>query len=251
MRRLLLALLCLLLAFYVGWPLWSALQLRNALKAEDAETVARKIDFPSVRASMRPAVEQKASQTFDAYAKQIGPGGALILSQLRPQVLPKLVESALDALVTPQNVIRIANDQGPVNERIERILREQLGRIPGVGRAEAGAGGGSGGGNLPGGFSLPGGMGQIAGQLGLGSGSAGVQAGPASGAPAGQSPQAAAKGAGREFGLGNIKRFAFSGPLGFEVAVAKDRAAQNADLVARMGFSGFDWKLVGLVPNIR
>jgi hypothetical protein len=234
-RRILLAILCLLLAFYVGWPIWSALQLRSALKSEDVATVSRKIDFPSVRASMRPAVEDRAGQAFDTYARQLGPSGALIGSQLKPQLLPKLVESALDALVTPQNVIRIANDQGTFKERIERVLREQIGKIGSVPVAGRGAGGATSGGTLPAGV----------GQLGI----PGLQSPPPSGPSTPPSPPSATQPR-REFGLSNVKSFAFSGPLAFEVGLAKDATASSPDVVARMGFSGMDWRLVGLIPKL-
>jgi hypothetical protein len=235
MRRIFLVVLCLLLAFYVGWPIWSALQLRSALKSEDAATVARKIDFPSVRASMRPAIEERAGHVFDTYARQLGPGGALIVSQLKPQLLPKLVENALDTLVTPQNVIRIANDQGTFKERIERVLREQLGKVGNLPVSSRGDGGA-----IPG-VRLPAGVGQL--------GLPGLQSPVTSSAPAAPSTPTATQPR-REFGISNIKSFAFSGPLSFEVGLAKEAAATSPDIVARMGFSGLDWRLNGLVPKL-
>jgi len=241
MRRILLVVICLLLAFYVGWPLWSALQLRTALKAEDAAGVEKRIDFPSVRASMRPAITQKVGESFDALTNQAGPSGALIATQLKPQVLPKVVDTTLDSLVTAQNVIRLANDAGPMKERIERIVRDQLGKLPGL---PAGAGG-----TIPGGMALPGGLpgglGQIAGQLGLG----GKPASPVQTVPT-TAPTAPATGAGTEYGLSNIKRFAFTGPFGFEIGLAKDASATQPDVTAQMGFTGADWKLTGLVPRL-
>lgn len=244
MRRILLIVLCLLLAFYVGWPLWSAMQLRSALRAEDAAGVERRIDFPSVRASMKPSVAQKVGETFDAYTKQIGPSGALIATQIKPQVLPKMVDTTLDTLINAQNVIRLANDAGPMKERIERIIRDQLGKLPGLPDASGAI---SGGGGLPGGLPLPGGLGQIAGQLGLGGARPATQAPAQAPAPAAPTSSAGAK---TEFGISNIKSFAFTGPFGFEVGLAKDASATQPDVTAQMGFSGFDWKLTGLVPRL-
>jgi Protein of unknown function (DUF2939) len=240
MRRALLALLCLLLAFYVGWPLWSVLQLRNALKAEDEATVARKIDFPSVRESMRPAVTQKAAETFDATLKQLGGAAGLFGPQLKAQILPKLVDSALDNLISPPNVIRIANDAGPMKERVERVLREQMGKLPGVP--------GGGGSAATGGTPIPGGLGQIAGQLGLDTGKMLGKAQPPQ--PAASPVRTVEAGSAREFGFANIKRFAFTSPLGFEVGLAKDAASTTADITAQMGFSGLDWRLTGLIPRL-
>ena len=49
----------------------------------------------------------------------------------------------------------------------------------------------------------------------------------------------------------NVKRFAFTGPLAFEVGLAREKAATVPDITAQLGFKDFDWKLVGLVPKAR
>ena len=54
----------------------------------------------------------------------------------------------------------------------------------------------------------------------------------------------------RSYGLANLKRFAFAGPLGFDVGVAKDPTASEPDLTAGMNFTGLDWKLTRIVPRI-
>lgn len=55
---------------------------------------------------------------------------------------------------------------------------------------------------------------------------------------------------GKKYSLANIKRLAFSGPLSFQLGVAKDPAAPQEDFAAEMAFTGGDWKLVGLVPRL-
>jgi hypothetical protein len=242
MKRLILIVLCLLLAFYLGWPLWSAVQLREALKAEDAALVQSKIDFPSVRASMRPAVTLKVGEALDRVIQQAGPGTALVAAQLKGQVLPQIVETTLDTLVTPQNVIRLANDAGPMKERIERIIREHMGKVQGL---PGGALGQAGAAPLPipGGLPLPGGLGQLAGKQGIG---AVAQPKPA----AQPTPSAGGSGGKQQLSLANVKHVAMTGPLGFEIGLAKDATAKEPDVTAQIGFAGFDWKLVGLVPRL-
>ncbi len=63
----------------------------------------------------------------------------------------------------------------------------------------------------------------------------------AGGTPAGAEPQG--------FGLANIKKFGFLGPLGFEIGVAKDKNATESDVIAEMRFIGGDWRVTGVRPG--
>ena len=65
------------LGFYVAWPGWSAWQIANAIKAKDAPALDRKIDFPSVRASLKPSAEKEIGEVaktiaeLDAYERDV------------------------------------------------------------------------------------------------------------------------------------------------------------------------------------
>jgi hypothetical protein len=50
-------------------------------------------------------------------------------------------------------------------------------------------------------------------------------------------------------GLANIKRFRLDGPLAFALGFARDAAATEPDVTAKIGFTGGDWKLIGLEPK--
>ena len=52
------------------------------------------------------------------------------------------------------------------------------------------------------------------------------------------------------YGLGNIKRFGFLGPLAFEVGVAKDASAAGPDVTVEMRFVNGDWRVVGVKPRV-
>jgi hypothetical protein len=243
MRRLLFVVLFLLLGFYVVWPAVTAWRINGALKLRDAEALERRIDFPSVRESMRPAVAAKVAEMIETYQRQAGPAGALIAETLKGEVSGRLVNASLATLVTPDNLIRLASEAGPMKERVERIIREQLGRIPGIQGADGagGAGGATGGGGgLVGGI-----LGRIPGLPGAGGGGGN----PPAVEPA-RKPAAEPMPPGRTFGISNVKRFAFTGPLGFEVGVAKEPSSREADLVAEMGFRGGDWRMIGLRPRL-
>lgn len=246
MKRLLLLLIVLLLGFYVAWPGWSAYQVKAAMDAKDAATLERKIDFPSVRVSLRPAFTQKASELYDRQLQQTGKTGALIGGQLKQDVLPKIVDALLVTLVTPENLIRVAHDGDRLKDSVERLMSEGIGRTGGLPGIGAPAGGQTSGG----GVQLPGGLGKLsefAGKMGVDPGKAfgGSKQAPPAAPKAAQAPAAAAS-----YGLDNVKRFSMLGPLGFEIGVAKDKAASEPDVTAEMRFTGSDWKVTAVKPRL-
>lgn len=242
MKRLLLLVVVLLLGFYVAWPGWSAYQIDSAIKAKDTATLEHKIDFPSVRTSLRPAFTQKVSEIYDLQLKQAGGTGAMIGGQLKKDLIPGMVELLLNTIITPENVIRIVHEGRQAKDSIDRWLSEEMarsGKLPGLI-----PGGGAG---QTGGFQVPGGLGNIgelAGKFGFGQGG-----GPGE-APA-PTPQPAPKAAPvstppPSYGIENIKTFNILGPLAFEIGVAKDKAATEPDVTAEMRFTGTDWKVTGV-----
>lgn len=272
MKRIIALLIVLLLAFYVAWPGWTAWQISSAIKARDAATLERKIDFPGVRLSLRPAAEQKIGEIYDRFQQQASPGAAVIIGGIKKDVIPKIAETALTGLVTPDNLIRVANDGRSLKDSAEQILREQVQKIglPGLGGANpAGAAGGANPAGAAGGRpNLPGGLGQVIGQIGgrlgldtkqlpgLGGGPGDVGAAgarqpepPAQPAPS-TGPEAAgsANAQQEKFSLANIKRFSFLGPLGFEIGIAKDKTTNEPDVIAEMRFVGGDWRVTGVRP---
>ncbi|HXF52964.1 MAG TPA: DUF2939 domain-containing protein [Hyphomicrobiaceae bacterium] len=245
MKRLLVFAVLLLFGFYVVWPGWSAYSIDSAIKTKDAETLAHKIDFASVRDSLRPAVTQKVADFYDQQIKQTGPTGALVGGQLKQAVLPGVVDALLAGLVTPENLIRVAHEGGQLKESVERLLGEELrraGRMPGLGTGGAAATG-----QPVGGPQLPGGLGDlsgIAGKIGIGQpvGTAAQQP-PAS--KAAQPPAAPPS-----YGLDNVKHFAILGPMAFEIGVAKDKTATEPDVTAELRFTGMDWKVTAVRPRL-
>ncbi len=264
MKRLIALLVVFLLGFYVAWPGWNGYQIASALKAKDSATLERKIAFADVRGTLKPIAVDKVGEIYDRQLKgQVGPAGAAIVNQIKADVVPKIVDTALAQLVTAPNLIRVVTDGGTLKENAERILDEQVRKIglPGIGGISmpgaTGAGGGSAaGGNvqLPGGIKLPGGLGgfgDIAGKMNI-PGVPGLGGGAPGPAPVATSSPASAASAAppASFGLGNIKRFGFLGPLAFELGVAKDAAASQPDVTLEMRFLGGDWRIVGVKPRI-
>ncbi len=229
-------LVVLILGFYVVWPIWSAWKIAIALQNQDPASLGAKIDFDSVRDSIRPVVTTKVSDGFDRYQSQLGPAGA-ILGQFKKDSVPKIVEASLKTMLTPEMMIRIASEAGPVKDTVERIMREQIGRgLPSSGGASLGGAAGAGSTAVLGGL------------LGRTLGSA--NSAPAAAAEQASAPASTAPAPKRSFSVANIKSFGFAGPFSFHVGVAKDPAAPDADITAQMSFTGGDWKLTGLVPRL-
>lgn len=259
MKKFLLLIVVLGLGFYVAWPAWSGYQIKTALDAGDADTLREKIDFVSVRESLRPAATHHAGQMLNDALRQNGSPVATVLDDdARATLLPKVVDSTLNQVVTPQNLIRIARHGGTVKDAVAKIVKEQmrgslggLSALSNLGKVRIGDEDGGAGTELDIGGLVGGIVGAATGnQSGLGDLFGGSNANQAE--PARQpepEPVAKTKSKKRKFSFDNIKTFGFAGPLGLQVGVAQDPKAKRADLTAEMGFRDFDWKLVALRPK--
>lgn len=230
MRRFLLLVLLSLLGFYVGWPAFSAYQIRQGLAEGDRERLANKIDFDRVRASLRPAVEREAETAFSSAIEKVGPTLGQVASRLKDKAMPAVVDRVLAILVTPEGMVRIVRDGGNLARSIKRMVNEQT--------------------NTPGG--LGGAVSDILGRGDL----LGRKPDEAVAVPSEVIDKDAADrdrawAARPRYGIANIKRLGFDGPLGIHIGVARDVAATEPDLTAHLAFTGFDWKVVGLTPRNR
>lgn len=248
MKRIVTLLLLVGLAFYGAWPAYTGYQIRHALETKDAGLLSAKVDFPSVRESMRPAVTAKVEATLSELGKKAGPGGAALADKLKSQLGPKIVEAALNAIVKPETLIRVHADGRKIKDSIGRVVAEQAsGGFGGLAGLGAGSGAepsdGSGGGLLD--------------KIGKAVEGFGIDPNKATGGLLGKKDEAAAPAAAepnndkpqRKYGLANIKSAGFNGPLGISLGVAKDAAATEPDVTAEMSFTGTDWKLTGLIPQ--
>ena len=175
-----------------------------------------------------------------------GAGGAVLAGDIKTQLLPKFIDGALVALVTPETIIRIYREGGAAKDAIGRIVAEQMGKSGGTGAV---LGGGGPGGGLGGVAGAAGGLDKLGGLFGGSRKSPVRDVTDEPARPADASAAAKAPAQPPTYGLANIKSFSFEGPFRMRAGVAKDPAATVADLTAEMSFTGADWKLTGLVPR--
>lgn len=200
----------LLLAFYVLWPSWSVYQIYSAVRTKDPETLARKIDFPAVRVSLRNAAVQKIAELYDRPQSQL-PSNPVLVARIKQEAASRIADASLERLVTADNLIRITSEGGQLRESVERILRDH---ITGVGDSARKADPGTSGGPVV--RTL---------------------------APEEERPAPS-------YGLHNVKSFGMLSPLRFEIGVAKHATATEADLTAELSFTGTDWKLTAVKPRL-
>jgi hypothetical protein len=200
-------------AFYVAWPAWSGYQVYSAIKAKDAATLARKIDFPNVRVSLRSAAKEKISELY--VAPQVGPSSPILVERLRQEAVARIVEGSLGVLVTPDNLIRVTSESGPLKDSVERMLRDQIFR-----------------------------GGKVTDKTSAGS------VGASKGDPVVRTVSSEEPGPVPSYGLRNVKRFRMVGPFRFAIGVAKDASALEPDVTVEMSFTGLDWKVTSVKPRL-
>lgn len=250
MTRLLAFVILGLVAFYAGWPAWSGYQIVAALDAGDTTALGRKIEFDRVRSSLRPAVTSEIERTLITAAQASGQPPATI-EKLKVDVMPKLVDVALNGLVTPEAVVRIYRERTDFKTAVARIVAERMASPEGLVLLSSIAGSIA---------TDKAAMGNVLGQLGKLAEKSGVDPGKILGGlfggakPAGDATStgggAATTGAsGGGFGIDNVKSFSLAGPTGYAIGIAKNKLATKPEAVIEVGFTDGDWKLVGLVPQ--
>ncbi len=279
MKKFIFLIVVLVLGFYVGWPAFSGYQINQALQGDDAGALEDKIDFASVRQSLRMPILAKVDQRMTSTMKSLGPAAAMLGGSIPKEKIATIVDGALGDVVNAARVIEIYGKGGDFAGAMQDAVMKQIDKLGGVGAlfasndsAGANAGGGDAGGGglggalggILGGKKLPKGLG------GLGAALGGKQSGGLVGQLAGKaglSPDklrkmlfparkmSASSGSdgsdgGSSFGISNIKKFGFAGPLGLQLGVAKDSSADAPDVTAQMEFIDFDWKVTRLIPNL-
>ena len=98
--KLLLATLLLGIA-YIAWPMFTALQIREAIVAGDTATLERKVEWASVRASLKQSLSAETKARLEKDPNAPAPS---LWQRIKGSLAPSLAESAVDRYVTPENL---------------------------------------------------------------------------------------------------------------------------------------------------
>jgi hypothetical protein len=90
-----------LVGAYVAWPLYTALQLREAMIAGDVATLTRKVEWDAVRASLKASLSPETIARLEADPNS---PPASLWQRVKSAVAPSLAGNVIDRYVTPQNL---------------------------------------------------------------------------------------------------------------------------------------------------
>jgi hypothetical protein len=109
MRKLLLAVLLvpLLVSGFALWPLVSAFQIKQAVKAGDVATLERKVDWVPVRQSLKASIAVLPAATASAGAEAEPRTGFSLWRLVKAAATPMLADSFIDKYVTPEGISQI------------------------------------------------------------------------------------------------------------------------------------------------
>lgn len=86
---------------YVAWPIHTALQIRDAIRDSDTSTLARKIEWDSLRASIKASVSPEALAQMETETDAPKPS---MWQRIKATVAPTISGTVIDRYVTPENL---------------------------------------------------------------------------------------------------------------------------------------------------
>lgn len=95
------AAVCVSAIAYMAWPFYSALQIRDAMIAGDTSTLTRKIQWESVRATLKASLSAEALARLEKAPDAPKPS---LWQRVKATVAPRMAESVIDRYVTPEQL---------------------------------------------------------------------------------------------------------------------------------------------------
>jgi hypothetical protein len=86
---------------YAAWPVQAALEIREALIAGDTATLKRKIEWDTVRTSLKSSISPETIARLAADTESPKPS---LWQRVKAVVAPKLADTVIDRYVTPENL---------------------------------------------------------------------------------------------------------------------------------------------------
>jgi len=111
MKRLIALLIVLMLAF-VAYPYLSLYFVYNSIEKGDETALETQADWDAVRAGFKEDLSAAAAREAERNAKKLGPLGEVLTNALAPAV----VDSLVDAYVTPRGLIKLVRSGGDLNQ---------------------------------------------------------------------------------------------------------------------------------------
>ena len=90
-----------LLVGYWIWPLHAALQIREAMIAGDTATLARRVEWNSVRTSLKASLSPESVARLEADPNAPQPS---LWQRIKSTVAPRMANTVIDRYVTPENL---------------------------------------------------------------------------------------------------------------------------------------------------
>jgi Protein of unknown function (DUF2939) len=100
----------------LSWPLWSAWQLHRAMKTRDIASLETRVDWPTLRANMKPRI----TQAIEDNAADSGS----ISGALKRAISGVVADKGVDLLVTPQTLGRILAGREFVANKLKKDPKE-------------------------------------------------------------------------------------------------------------------------------
>lgn len=97
---------------YLAWPMYAALQLREAVKTRNIAALETRVDWPQLRANMKPRVLQAVRENAEVSRGLTG--------ILKRAVGEKVADKGIDWIVTPKNLSRILAGREFYARRIQK-----------------------------------------------------------------------------------------------------------------------------------
>ncbi len=271
MFRLILLVLFVAFGFYVVWPSVNGYRIYQALETNEPALLASKIDFPSVRQSMRQPVLNQVNRRIGALMKELGPAAGLAGDQIPSDNIERIIDGALERVVTPDKIAEVYSQGGDINAAIKDAVLAEIDGMGGLAsvlkldqllarKTKDHQGADNQDASSIGGFKIPDGVagmlkdkdvsavvGGLAAKYGL---DARRLAGKLFPSRQGSLAETSSGKAPSSYGLGNIKSFGFNGPLAMQVGAARSPKGEVADITAEVAFKNYDWRVIRVIPNL-
>jgi hypothetical protein len=102
---------------FAAWPFWSGWQLRQAMRARDVASLQARVDWPTLRANLKP----KLAAAVDATANESGG----VTGYLKRVIGAAVADKGVDLFVTPANLSRILAGREFVTARLHKGAQSQ------------------------------------------------------------------------------------------------------------------------------